>query len=121
MPERDFRDMQSRPTSPNPIVELWKKLGRYLDSFRPTNLTELALVTRQFATLMKAGTGIVRALDVVCGQGLSGRVESAWFDVSQQVARGVSLSRAMARHPQVFDGLYRGLIKSGESSGSLVR
>ncbi len=118
-PERDFRALQKKPTL-NPFKVVAQKWESLIDILRPTNLTELALVTRQFATLMKAGIGIVRSLEVVCDQGIPGRIPAAWTDLAVQVSRGVSLSRGMARHPRVFDGLYRGLIKSGESTGSLV-
>ena len=96
------------------------KIEAWISRLLPISLVELALTTRQFSVMMKAGVGIARALEVLNQQTLSERLSRAWADIALSLQKGINLSRAMARHPDVFEGLYRGLVKAGESSGGLV-
>lgn len=88
------------------------KLGR-------GNLGELAMVTRQFATLLGAGITAVDALKALIDQVESRDMEQAFRDVREKVTQGKTLGEAMAHHPGFFSELYVNMVKAGEASGSL--
>ncbi|MFN8606820.1 MAG: type II secretion system F family protein [Vulcanimicrobiota bacterium] len=86
----------------------------------PPSLIHLALATRQLAVMLNSGIDVVRSLDVLQMADYGPRLNLAWSDLASHVNKGYSLSRAMARHPGVFSPVFTGLVKAGESSGSLV-
>jgi general secretion pathway protein F len=88
------------------------KLGR-------GNLGELAIVTRQFATLLGAGITAVDALKALIDQVESRAMEQVFRDVREKVTQGETLGEAMAHHPAFFSDLYVNMVKAGEQSGSL--
>jgi type IV pilus assembly protein PilC len=80
---------------------------------------EVAVFTRQFATMVDSGLSISRSLAV-----LSVQVENKYFaaklqDVRNDVEAGASLSQALAKHPKVFDNLYVSMVQAGEVGGSI--
>jgi len=93
--------------------------ARGLFGGRPVSVGQLSLTTRQLSTLLSSGTTLSEALSVLVENSASPRFKSVLLDVKEKVAEGVSLSRALEAHPEVFSTLYRGLVASGESSGSL--
>jgi type IV pilus assembly protein PilC len=82
-------------------------------------LKELAVFSRQFATMINSGLPILRALGILSDQAdnkeLARILESARLDVE----RGASLSQAFQKHPKVFNDLYISMVRSGETGGSL--
>ncbi|MBS2038151.1 type II secretion system F family protein [bacterium] len=86
----------------------------------PPSLIHLALATRQLSVMLNSGIDVVRSLDVLQMADYGPRLNLAWSDLANHVNKGYSLSRAMARHPGVFSPVFTGLVKAGESSGSLV-
>jgi type IV pilus assembly protein PilC len=88
----------------------------FTDKIKPK---EVAVFTRQFATMVDSGLSISRSLGVLAGQ-----VENKYFaaklrDVHDDVEAGISLSRALAKHPKVFDTLYVSMVEAGEAGGSI--
>jgi type IV pilus assembly protein PilC len=88
----------------------------FTDKIKPK---EVAVFTRQFATMVDSGLSISRSLGVLAGQ-----VENKYFaaklrDVHDDVEAGISLSRALAKHPKVFDSLYVSMVEAGEAGGSI--
>lgn len=81
---------------------------------------ELALITRQFATLVRAGLTIEECLNVLIEQTESTRVRSLLAAVRARVLEGQSLARSLAAFPQAFPDIYLALIEAGEQSGRLV-
>lgn len=79
----------------------------------------LALVTRQLATLLSTGTTLSEALGVLIENTSASGFKSILLDVKESVMEGNSFARALEAHPGVFSALYRGLVASGEASGSL--
>ncbi len=86
----------------------------------PPRLLDLALGTRQLAVMLNSGLDVVRSLDVLQMADYGPRLNLAWSDLSNSVNKGFSLSRGMGRHPGVFSPVFIGLVKAGETSGSLV-
>lgn len=80
---------------------------------------ELAIFTRQLATLLKAGMPLLRGLEVLARQERNQRFRHILEDLSEAIKSGGTLSEAMARHPRIFDRLYLNMVKAGEAGGVL--
>lgn len=80
---------------------------------------DIAMFTRQMATMMKAGVPLVQSFDIVTdgleNQGLRELVSA----IRNDVASGTSFAGALRRHPKHFDDLYCNLVDSGEKAGAL--
>lgn len=80
---------------------------------------DVALFSRQMATMMRAGVPLVRAFEVVAKSARNPRLVAVIHAVRQKVEEGASLTSALAEFPAVFDNLYLSLIGVGERSGAL--
>jgi general secretion pathway protein F len=87
--------------------------------FRRVTRMDVALSTRQLATLTKSGISLVEALNAIIEQSEKPDLKTALTDVRDQVNQGTSLSEAFARHPKYFDHLYCNMVNAGEQSGTL--
>lgn len=80
---------------------------------------DIALFTRQMATMMKAGVPLMRAFDIVA-EGLQNKtMTDLVMQVKNSVAGGGTFGGALREHPKYFDDLYCALIESGEQAGAL--
>ncbi len=95
------------------------KLEKVFDRFRSVPMRELAVFSRQFATLVASGMPMLRSLYTLEDQTEDERLSEAIGGVRQDVEAGSSLADAMGRRPQIFDKLFRAMVQSGESSGRL--
>lgn len=86
---------------------------------RTPKLKDLAVFSRQFATMVNSGLPILRALSILEQQTESRLISKATATVRQDVERGSSLSAGMANHPKVFNNLYVAMVRSGETGGVL--
>ena len=82
-------------------------------------LKELAVFSRQFATMVNSGLPILRALSILADQTSNAELARVLGEVRIDVEQGASLSGAMAKHPKVFNDLFVSMVKSGETGGSL--
>ncbi len=82
---------------------------------------DLALCTRQLASLLSARLPLERALNAVVEQAESARVRERFAAVRSDVVGGQTLSQAMAKFPRDFPDTYRALIGAGEQSGDLAK
>jgi len=82
-------------------------------------LKDLAVFSRQFATMVNSGLPILRALAILAEQSESRELQKILTQVRVDVEQGSSLSGAMAKHPKAFSDLYVAMIKSGETGGVL--
>lgn len=80
---------------------------------------DVAIFTRQLATMMKAGVPLVQSFEIV-GDGLEKpRMQELVAQIRNDVASGTGLAPSLAKHPRYFDELFCSLIASGEESGTL--
>lgn len=82
-------------------------------------LKDVAILSRQFATMIDSGLSILRALAILADQTENTELARIVGEVRLDVERGSSLSVALARHPKAFNRLYVSMVRSGESSGTL--
>lgn len=83
------------------------------------SIQELALVTRQLATLIGAGLPVEEALLAVSRQSENPRMEGMLISVRSKVLEGFSLAMSLADFPRAFPELYRATVAAGESAGHL--
>ena len=83
------------------------------------SIRELALVTRQLATLIGAGLPVEEALLAVSRQSENPRMEGMLISVRSKVLEGYSLAISLADFPRAFPELYRATVSAGESAGHL--
>lgn len=96
----------------------FKDIQRYFESNRVSG-RELAVATRQLATLVGAGLPLVNALSALADQVESKIFKSIVIKVREQVEEGSSLAKALGNFPRAFPRLYVNLVASGEASGTL--
>ena len=80
---------------------------------------DLALLTRQLATLVQSNLPLDEALQAAAQQNRSARIKGTLLQVRSRVAEGHTLAYAMAEFPQVFNDMYRAMVKAGEHAGFL--
>jgi general secretion pathway protein F len=80
---------------------------------------QVAAVTRQMASLLRAGIPLAEALRMVIEQSPDRKIESAFRDIREKVTQGLQLADAVAQHPAYFTDLYANMVRAGESSGAL--
>jgi general secretion pathway protein F len=80
---------------------------------------DLALITRQLATLVGAGLPLVECLGALVEQVDSARQKRILSQVRERVVEGGTLADAMKAHPRVFNDLYTSMVRAGEASGAL--
>jgi type IV pilus assembly protein PilC len=80
---------------------------------------DIAVMSRQFATMINSGLSLLRALNILAEQTDSAGLREALSIVRSDVEKGQSLSQALAKHPKVFSRLYVAMIKAGETGGVL--
>jgi type IV pilus assembly protein PilC len=80
---------------------------------------DIAVFTRQLATMMRAGVPLLQAFDIVARGATNPRLTRLLNDIRQDVETGTSLSAAFRKHPMYFDALYCNLVEAGETGGIL--
>jgi len=95
------------------------RLESFLDRFRGIKTRDLSVFARQFSTLVASGMPMLRSLYTLEDQTEDERLKDAIAGVRNDVEAGSSLADAMERRPQIFDTLFRAMVRSGESSGRL--
>jgi type IV pilus assembly protein PilC len=92
---------------------------RRLSGGRSIKQKDIAIFTRQLATMMRAGVPLLQAFDIVARGSTNPRMTRLLNDIRNDVETGTSLSAAFRKHPLHFDSLYCNLIEAGEAGGIL--
>jgi len=93
--------------------------GTFLQNLQRIKLTELAVMCRQFSTMVDAGVSLVRCLSVLEEQTQNTRLRRILREIQKEVEAGQTLSKAMGKYPTVFNNLFVGLVRAGEVGGVL--
>lgn len=88
-------------------------------SFQRVSVFALALFTRQFAVLFNSGMSMVRSLEALMIQNQRDKLGLTIETMARDIKGGFSLSRALAKHPDIFSPVYVSLVKAGEMAGAL--
>jgi type IV pilus assembly protein PilC len=105
-----------------PIEVKKAKAGLKMEiNLRPghVKLKDLAVFSRQFATMVNSGLPILRALAILSDQTENKELQKVLVQVRLDVEQGASLSGAMDKHPKSFSDLYVAMVKAGETGGVL--
>ncbi len=87
--------------------------------FERVKPSDVAVLTRQFGTLLKAGVPMSEALAALIAQQESPRLRVIVGTVREKVREGASLADALKEHPSAFPDLYVNMVRVGEASGTL--
>ena len=90
-----------------------------LDLGRRPTARDLAVFCRQFASITRAGVGMIETLNMLADQTENAKMQKALYAVRAEVEKGESFAAALSRHPKVFPELLVQMVKAGEASGSL--
>ena len=88
-------------------------------SAKTIKAADIAIFTRQLATMMKAGVPLVQAFDIVAEGTDHEKMRELITTIRTDVASGTGLAGSLAKHPLYFDELFCSLVASGENSGTL--
>ncbi|MPM62176.1 Type II secretion system protein F [bioreactor metagenome] len=92
---------------------------RRMRSGKKVKPKDIALFTRQMATMMKAGVPLLQAFDIVGRGNTNPSVTKLLNDIRSDVETGTSLNSAFRKYPMYFDSLYCNLVEAGEAAGIL--
>jgi general secretion pathway protein F len=102
--------------APVPFFKREVDLSRFVQSVSPQ---EVAVFTRQLATLLRAGIPLAEALGALSEQSDNKRFEVVLTGVRQKVNEGSSLAETLGQHPKIFPEIYTNMVRSGEAAGNL--
>ncbi|WP_243708183.1 type II secretion system F family protein [Luteimonas arsenica] len=86
---------------------------------KPVTPKDIAVFSRQIATMMRSGVPIVNSLEIIGNGQKNVRMKKLVDEVRMDIEGGSSIYEAMSKHPVQFDELYRNLVRAGETSGAL--
>jgi type IV pilus assembly protein PilC len=118
---------ETRAAGENHVVAALRRQGvrpskirkRKMRSGKSIKPKDMAIFTRQLATMMKAGVPLLQAFDIVGRGNANGSVTKLLNDIRSDVETGTSLSAAFRKFPLHFDSLYCNLVEAGEAAGIL--
>ena len=110
-------DLRRRGITPDVVKPKGKPL--FGATGKPIKALDIAIFSRQLATMMKAGVPIVSSLEIIGSGHKNPRMTKMVKAIEGDLQSGLSLSEALSRHPVQFDALYRNLVQAGESAGVL--
>jgi general secretion pathway protein F len=99
-----------------------KKGGRSFDIgafFRRVSVGDVAMLTRQLATLVGAGIPLVEAVSALIEQVEKEELQKALAQIRDRLNEGTSLAKALEPHPEMFPPIYTNMVAAGEVSGTL--
>lgn len=117
-----LRDQGLMPTDVTPTNQSNKSSKNGSTAFgtrKKVSPSELALITRQLATLVESGLPLEESLMAVAEQCDKNSLKSMVMAVRSKVTEGYGLAESMSEYPQVFNHLFRAMVAAGEKSGHL--
>lgn len=96
-----------------------KKSKPLFSRSKPIKPQDIAIFTRQLATMMKAGVPLVQSFDIV-GEGAENpALQQMIYGIRDDVSSGISLAGSLRKYPKYFDDLFCSLVEAGEQAGAL--
>jgi general secretion pathway protein F len=95
-------------------IKIFEFLGR-------PSTSDVAVLTRQLATLVGAGIPLFESLNALIEQIENEQLKRALTQIREQVREGTSFAKALESHPTVFPALYINMVRAGEASGTLTQ
>ncbi len=86
---------------------------------KPITPADIAIITRQIATMLGAGVPLVQTIEMIGSGHDNGKMRKLLANISIKLSSGIPLSDCLREHPIYFDDLYCDLVASGEQSGAL--
>jgi len=114
-----LREQQLLPVSVTEVAQREARRQRTFSLARRVSAADLALFTRQLATLVRAGLPLEEALLAVSQQTEKPRVQSIVLGVRARVMEGHALADGFAEFPRIFPEIYRATVAAGEQAGHL--
>jgi general secretion pathway protein F len=114
-----LREQQLLPVSVTPVAQKEARRQSALSLTRGVSAADLSLLTRQLATLVRAGLPLEEALLAVSQQTEKPRVQSILLGVRARVMEGHTLADGFAEFPRIFPEIYRATVAAGEQAGHL--
>jgi len=105
--------------TPLDIQRKKKSIGQIEFGGKKVKLKQIAVFSRQFATMVNSGLPILRALGILADQTENKELSRVLGESRLDVEQGASLSGALGKHDHVFNNLYISMVRSGETGGSL--
>ncbi|MBA4246407.1 MAG: type II secretion system protein F [Pseudomonas sp.] len=109
---------QLRKQGINPL-KVRKKAVSLFGAGKKIKPMDIALFTRQMATMMKAGVPLLQSFDIIAEGFDKPNMRKLIDEIKQEVAAGNSFASSLRKKPEFFDDLYCNLVDSGEQSGAL--
>lgn len=103
----------------NPTVVKAKKKPLFGSAGSRITALEIAVFSRQIATMLQSGVPMVQSFEILSGGQKNERMRVMLEDIRDSISGGQTLTESLARHPLQFDDLYRNLVKAGEGAGVL--
>jgi type IV pilus assembly protein PilC len=118
---------ETRASGENQVMAALRRQGvsptkikkRRMSAGKKIKPKDIAIFTRQLATMMKAGVPLLQAFDIVGRGNANASVTKLLNDIRTDVETGTSLSAAFRKYPLYFDSLYCNLVEAGEAAGIL--
>jgi type IV pilus assembly protein PilC len=101
------------------VKRVKRGIGQIEIGGKKVKLKQVAVFSRQFATMVNSGLPILRALSILAEQTENKELARVLGEARLDVEQGSSLSGALAKHDRVFNNLYISMVRAGETGGSL--
>jgi type IV pilus assembly protein PilC len=111
--------LREQGLTPLDIKRQKRGIGQIEFGGKKVKLKQVALFSRQFATMVNSGLPILRAIGILSDQSDNKELARVLNEARLDVEQGSSLSGALAKHDHVFNNLYISMVRSGETGGSL--
>lgn len=114
-----LRLKELKPVEVHATTQKTDSRGGWFSFTKHWSVSELALVTRQLATLVQSNLPLADALQAAAEQASRPAIKSVLMSIRSRVNEGHSLAHAMSEHPAIFNDLYLGMVRAGEHAGFL--
>ncbi|MEW5892864.1 MAG: type II secretion system F family protein [Pseudomonadota bacterium] len=99
------------------VVQKIKKQSRLAGAGKKITEKDIALFTRQLATMMKAGVPLLQSFEITARSHANPAVQKLLGEIKADIETGTGLSQAFRKHPKYFDSLFCNLVAAGEQAG----